>query len=74
MIATITNGKLRESKEIVTGWLRALPGKSPTLMKPAWFPVYGRIEPGADRKGVYNPMWMDWKVLIGIPYDMKTCP
>ena len=33
-------------------------------------PVYGRIEHSVDRKGVYNPMWMDWKILIGIPYDM----
>jgi starch phosphorylase len=33
-------------------------------------PVYGRIEHGVDRRGGYNPMWMDWKVLIGIPYDM----
>jgi glycogen phosphorylase len=33
-------------------------------------PVYGRIEHSVDRQGGYNPMWMDWKVLIGIPYDM----
>jgi starch phosphorylase len=33
-------------------------------------PVYGRIEHSVDRKGIYNPMWMDWKVLIGIPHDM----
>jgi starch phosphorylase len=33
-------------------------------------PVYGRIEHEADRHGAYNPMWMDWKVLIGVPYDM----
>jgi glycogen phosphorylase len=33
-------------------------------------PVYGRIEHGVDRKGGYNPMWMDWKVLIGVPHDM----
>ncbi len=33
-------------------------------------PVYGRIEHGVDRAGGYNPMWMDWKVLIGIPHDM----
>ncbi len=33
-------------------------------------PVYGRIEHGIDRQGTYNPMWMDWKVLIGIPHDM----
>ena len=33
-------------------------------------PVYGRIEHSVDRKGNYNPMWMDWKILIGIPHDM----
>jgi glycogen phosphorylase len=33
-------------------------------------PIYGRIEHGTDRHGAYNPMWMDWKVLIGVPYDM----
>ncbi|HSF29291.1 MAG TPA: glycogen/starch/alpha-glucan phosphorylase [Candidatus Tectomicrobia bacterium] len=33
-------------------------------------PVYGRLEHGVDRQGAYNPMWMDWQVLIGIPYDM----
>ncbi|HTP07833.1 MAG TPA: glycogen/starch/alpha-glucan family phosphorylase, partial [Anaerolineae bacterium] len=35
-----------------------------------FIPVYGRIEHSVDRKGAYNPMWMDWKILIGIPYDM----
>ena len=33
-------------------------------------PIYGRIEHGADRNGNYNPMWMDWKVLIGVPHDL----
>ena len=33
-------------------------------------PVYGRIEHGVDRQGGYNPMWMDWKVLVGVPHDM----
>jgi glycogen phosphorylase len=33
-------------------------------------PVYGRIEHALDRSGEYNPMWMDWKVLIGVPHDM----
>jgi starch phosphorylase len=33
-------------------------------------PVYGRIEHGTDRAGNYNPMWMDWKMLIGVPHDM----
>ena len=33
-------------------------------------PVYGRIEHDVDRHGVYNPMWMDWKLLVGVPHDM----
>jgi starch phosphorylase len=33
-------------------------------------PVYGRIEHSVDRNGQYNPMWLDWRVLIGVPYDM----
>ncbi len=32
-------------------------------------PIYGRIDHGTDRHGNYNPMWMDWKVLIGVPHD-----
>jgi starch phosphorylase len=32
-------------------------------------PIYGRIEHATDRNGSYNPMWMDWRVLIGIPHD-----
>ncbi len=35
-------------------------------------PLYGRIEHAADRDNNYNPMWMDWKVLIGVPYDMPV--
>ena len=33
-------------------------------------PVYGRVEHGFDRDGNYNPMWLDWKMLIGVPYDI----
>ncbi len=33
-------------------------------------PVYGHVEHEVDRHGAYNPMWMDWKVLVGVPYDM----
>ncbi len=32
-------------------------------------PIYGHIEHGHDRLGHYNPMWMGWKVLIGVPHD-----
>ena len=33
-------------------------------------PVYGRIEHGVDRSGRYNPMWMDWRLLLGVPHDV----
>ncbi len=33
-------------------------------------PLYGRVEHGIDRSGQYNPMWMDWKIIIGVPHDM----
>jgi starch phosphorylase len=33
-------------------------------------PLYGRIESGRDRFGTYNPMWLDWRVVIGVPADL----
>jgi starch phosphorylase len=33
-------------------------------------PVYGRIVHDNDRVGQYNPMWMDWHVVVGVPHDM----
>ncbi len=35
-------------------------------------PVYGKIEHAKDRRGNYNPMWMDWKIIIGVPHDMPV--
>jgi starch phosphorylase len=33
-------------------------------------PVYGRIEHRIDKKGEYNPAWVDWRVLVGVPSDL----
>ena len=33
-------------------------------------PLYGRVEHGRDRQGNYNPMWLDWQVVVGVPHDM----
>jgi starch phosphorylase len=33
-------------------------------------PVYGRIEGYQDRLGNQHSMWMDWKILVGIPHDV----
>ena len=35
-------------------------------------PLYGRIEPGLDRFGNYNPMWLDWQAVIGVPADLPV--
>jgi len=35
-------------------------------------PVYGHIEHAQDRKGAYNPMWLGWRVLVGVPYDIPV--
>src|SRR6266542_2109562 len=35
-------------------------------------PLYGRVEHGKDRFGNYNPMWLDWKVIIGVPHDVPV--
>ncbi|HYA17950.1 MAG TPA: glycogen/starch/alpha-glucan phosphorylase [Bryobacteraceae bacterium] len=64
----IDNGHQREKPDNwlaqSTPWQIARPDESCVV------PVYGRIEHTVDRHGGYNPMWMDWKVLIGTPYDM----
>jgi starch phosphorylase len=33
-------------------------------------PLYGRIEHAEDADGGYNPLWLDWKVIVGVPSDM----
>jgi starch phosphorylase len=35
-------------------------------------PLYGRVEHARDRAGNYNPMWLDWRVVIGVPHDMPV--
>jgi glycogen phosphorylase len=45
-------------------WVRARPEAEVQV------PVYGRVSHEHTEDGAYNPVWMDWKVLIGIPYDL----
>ena len=64
----INNGYQREKPD---NWLaQGTPWQISHPDEACMVPVYGSIEHGLDRKGVYNPMWMDWKVLIGVPCDM----
>ena len=48
----------------VSPWLVPRPEQSCRI------PVYGRIEHRIDKKGEYNPIWVDWRVLVGVPYDL----
>ncbi len=64
----IDNGYQRE---LADNWLtQGSPWQIARPDEACMVPIYGRIEHGIDRHGVYNPMWMDWKVLIGMPCDM----
>ena len=33
-------------------------------------PLYGHVSAGLDKNGNYNPMWLDWQILVGVPQDM----
>jgi starch phosphorylase len=35
-------------------------------------PLYGRIEHAQAKDGTYNPMWVDWQIIIGVPYDLPV--
>jgi starch phosphorylase len=66
-------------QDIVDGYQRELPDywsgrSSPWLIERSdeacLVPIYGRIEHTVDRGGEYNPMWLDWQLVVGVPYDM----
>jgi len=68
-------------QEINNGYQREKPDcwyseDSPWLIERPYealaIPVYGRIDHAEDFEGNYNPMWMDWKILIGVPHDMPV--
>jgi starch phosphorylase len=42
------------------------------LDKACMVPVYGRIENLPGRQGSDISMWMDWKILIGVPHDVPV--
>ena len=33
-------------------------------------PIYGHVFENVNHQGEYNPSWMNWKALVGVPYDM----
>ncbi len=37
-----------------------------------YVPIYGYIDHEHARQGSYSPMWVDWKLLIGVPHDIPV--
>lgn len=52
-------------------WMR---GTSPWLIERFderfFIPIRGRVEHTVDSNGHYQPRWVDWKIIVGVPYDM----
>ncbi len=66
----IDNGYQKEKPDY---WLpNAVPLQIKRADEACIIPMYGRIEHITDLAGHDNPMWMDWKVVIGIPYDIPV--
>lgn len=65
---TIQNGYQREQLDY---WMNeAAPLQFVRPHEACLVPLYGRIEHGTDAAGNYNPMWLEWKVVIGVPSDI----
>ncbi|MDY6951638.1 MAG: glycogen/starch/alpha-glucan phosphorylase, partial [Thermodesulfobacteriota bacterium] len=66
----IANGHQKEKPD---NWLlKKTPWQIERPEEACIIPVYGRIDHGQDREGNYNPMWLGWKILIGVPHDMPV--
>ena len=64
----ITNGYQKEKPD---NWMAN--GTPWEIVRPeevCYIPLYGKIDHAQDRKGGYNPMWLDWKLLVGVPHDV----
>ena len=64
---------------IVNGYQKEKPDYWPNHSSPwlvrrsgnkCMIPIYGKIEDTMDMNGEYNPMWTDWKLLIGRAHDI----
>lgn len=72
-------GLFRQS--IIAGYQRERPDlwfnkTSPWLLRMSGekcrIPVFGRIEESEDMAGEYNPMWVEWKLIVGRPHDIAV--
>jgi starch phosphorylase len=64
----IQNGRQQEKPD---NWLKdPSPWEIARMDEACMIPVYGRIEHSQDLQGGYNPMWVDWQVIVGVPHDI----
>jgi len=54
-------------------WLReGMPWEVERIHRTCLVPLYGEVIDGVDRHGRHNPMWLDWKLIAGVPFDIPV--
>jgi len=54
-------------------WLReGMPWQVERIHRTCYVPLYGEVIDGVDRHGRHNPMWLDWKLIAGVPFDFPV--
>ena len=58
-------------KETSDNWLkRGNPWQISRPEEACLVPLFGRILHTHDKRGDYSPMWLDWDMVVGVPFDM----
>jgi len=69
------------SRKISNGYQREKPDRWKALGTPfhierpheaCLIPLYGRVEDVTDAEGNTKHLWVDWKLVIGVPHDMPV--
>ena len=65
---SISNGYQKESpdtwKSDGSPWLLERSNKKKII------PIYGMVFENVNHQGEYNPSWMNWKTIVGVPHDL----
>lgn len=65
---SISNGYQKEAPD---NWKSdGAPWQIERKQKTKIIPIYGQVFENVNHQGEYNPSWMNWKALVGVPYDM----
>lgn len=66
----IENGWQKEKPDHWLGEWRSLEIPRPDLA--CLVPVYGQVKYFQDPSGVPQPMWLGWRMVVGVPYDIPV--